>query len=209
LTETSSVCATNRENCVRAKSCGLPLPNTIIEIWDENNNPVKAGSEGEIVVSSDAIMLGYYNEINSGVYVAPNGNRYIKTGDIGYLDSDGYLFVIGRIKRTIKIAGVNVFPSEIESIVKQLDYIDEVCTIKVTYKDKPFLKVYVTIKNDSELRLLGEDQQMFDKVKVYGDIQRVCVANLMRHSHPRFVEIIKEMPHTKFGKVDFLKLEKK
>ena len=95
-------------------------------------NPHPAGKTGELVVTGDTVMLGYFNGDNTvrndGVYVDKNGTRWVLTGDLGYKDSDGFIFFTGRKKNLIILSnGKNVSPEEIESVLyDSIEYIKEV-----------------------------------------------------------------------------------
>ncbi len=194
LTEVSSVCACNTFENYRPYSCGRAIPNTKIEIWDDDNKPLLPNTIGEIVVKSPSVMKGYLNETSG--FVKRNRAKWIKTGDMGYIDDDGYLFILDRRKRSIKINAINVFPSEIENLVKRLEFIDEACAVPYHFNDKTYIKLYITLKE----KKLAEE-------KVKKEILSICRKNLIKYSVPRMIEIIESMPRTNFGKVDFKKLE--
>jgi len=92
---------------------GRPLPETKIKICDEKGNELPSGEAGEIVVSGDQIMIGYYNNPKETDEVF-DGNGWLRTGDIGYTDHNGCLHFVDRLKDMIKVMGENVYPSRIE-----------------------------------------------------------------------------------------------
>lgn len=194
LTEVSSVCAANTFEHYRPYSCGKAIPYTKIEIWDEENNLLSPNTIGEIAIGSPSVMRGYLNEVNG--FVHKEGIKWVKTGDMGYMDEDGYLYILDRRKRSIKINAINVFPSEIENLVKKLDYIDEACAVPYHYNEKTYIKLYITMK----------DKEIAEE-RVKREILTLCKKNLIKYSVPRVIEIVEEMPRTKFGKIDFKKLE--
>ena len=194
LTEVSSVCAANTFEHYRPYSCGKAIPYTKIEIWDEENNLLSPNTIGEIAMGSPSVMRGYLNEVNG--FVHKEGIKWVKTGDMGYMDEDGYLYILDRRKRSIKINAINVFPSEIENLVKKLDYIDEACAVPYHYNEKTYIKLYITMK----------DKEIAEE-RVKREILTLCKKNLIKYSVPRVIEIVEEMPRTKFGKIDFKKLE--
>lgn len=201
LTEVSSVCTVNTyENC-REDSIGKPLGDITVEIWDEMKNRLPAGQTGEIVVKGDTAMQGYFNGdntvMNDGVYVDEKGNRWVLTGDLGYKDADGFLFFTGRKKRMIIISGYNVYPIDIENAVLQLPYIAEACAVQGYQKNKPCVKLCVTLK------------QPMNHDEVINKIQAYCKKNLAKFSCPRKIEIYDAFPRTKMAKVDFMKLSDK
>lgn len=197
LTEVSSVCAANTFENYKPFSCGKAIPNTKIEIWDEQNKPLSPKTIGEIAVASPSVMKGYLNEVNGFVY--KDKLKWIKTGDMGYMDEEGFLYILDRRKRSIKINAINVFPSEIENLVKKIDEIDEACAVPYHYNDKTYIKLYITLKNKNE-----EDVNV-EKIKK--EILNLCKNNLIKYSVPRMIEVIDAMPRIDFGKIDFKKFE--
>ncbi len=201
LTEVSSVCTVNTYENNREDSIGKPLDDIIVQIWDDMRNELPAGETGEIVVRGDTAMLGYFNGdntvINEGVYVDKDGNRWVPTGDLGYKDSDGFIFFTGRKKRMIIISGYNVYPIDIENVVLQLPFVSEVCAVQGYLKNKPCVKLCVTLKTD------------MDKDDAVDKIQSYCKKNLAKFSCPRKIEIMDSFPRTKMAKVDFMKLSDK
>ena len=198
LTEVSSVCTVNRYDASREESIGKPLRDITVEIWDEMKNKLPAGQTGEIVIKGDTAMIGYYNGDNTvkndGVYVNSKGERWILTGDLGHLDSDGFLYFTGRKKRMIIISGYNVYPVDIENAVLQLPFVSEACAVQGYQKNKPCVKLCVTLKEP-----MNHDEAI-DKIQTF------CKKNLAKFSCPRKIEIFDAFPRTKMAKVDFMKL---
>ena len=194
LTEVGSVCATNTFENYRKHSCGKAIPQTKIEIWDENNSPLPPNTIGEIAVCSPSMMKGYLNEKNG--FVKKQKEKWIKTGDMGYLDKDDFLYVLDRRKRSIKINAINIFPSEIETLVKQNQKVDEACAVSYHYKEKTFFKLYITLKDS-----------MVDHEKLINSLTNLCRKHLIKYAVPYSIEIIDKMPRTSFGKIDYKKFE--
>ena len=198
LTEVTSVCTANTFENYRPYSCGKAIPGTKVEIWDDSNNPLSPNSIGEIVINSPSCMKGYLNESNC--FVFKGKEKWIKTGDLGYLDNDSFLYILDRRKRSIKINAINIFPSEIESLVKELNYIDEACAVPYHYNERIYIKLYVTLSDKNILENKSED-------KIKKEIFLLCQSKLIKYSVPKSIEIIDEMPRTNFGKIDFIKFE--
>lgn len=201
LTEVSSVCTVNTyENC-RADSIGKPLGDIVVEVWDEMKNKLPDGETGELVIKGDTAMLGYYNGDNTvrddGVYVDANGDRWVLSGDLGYKDSDGFIFFTGRKKRMIVISGYNVYPIDIENAVLQLPFVNEACAVQGYQKNKPCVKLCVTLK------------QPMNHDDAISEIQAYCKKNLAKFSCPRKIEIFDAFPRTKMAKIDFMELSDK
>ena len=114
LSETSPVATLNPPGAVKSGSVGLPLPGTTVEIRDLNNpaTVLAQGERGEICIRGPQVMLGYYN------HAAETANAFVdgafRTGDVGYLDADGYLFIVDRIKDMIIAGGYKIYPRTIE-----------------------------------------------------------------------------------------------
>lgn len=119
LTETAPVLSAERKDLIRYGSIGFPLPSVTIEIDDPDENGV-----GEIVAKGPNVMLGYYENEEATKEVLQNG--WFHTGDLGYFDKDGFLFIAGRKKNVIVLKnGKNVFPEELEVLINNLPYVAE------------------------------------------------------------------------------------
>ncbi|MFD2327990.1 class I adenylate-forming enzyme family protein [Cohnella sp. GCM10020058] len=104
-------------------SCGFPVPGVDVEIVDKSGSTLINNSIGEIKVKGKNIMLGYYkNEYLTNTNIV---NGWLLTGDLGYFDSDGRLFVVGRIKNLILTGGINVYPEEVEEFFYGINGIEE------------------------------------------------------------------------------------
>ncbi len=200
LTEVCGVVTSNGAAGPYCKdSTGFPLYGLTVEIWDENGKKLPTGTVGEICVTGDSIMNGYLQDDvirDSGIYTDKNGTDWIRTGDMGYMDEDGFIYFAGRIKRIIIISGYNIYPATIEEKVDTLDYINEVCAVQGYSKDgKPLVKLVVSLKDQSA-----------DHEKVKADLKEFCKANLESIAVPRKYEIMELLPRTKMEKIDFMKL---
>ena len=194
MTEMCGVTVVNNFDFYKKGTCGRPMPGFDVQIWDEEGNALPCGEQGEIALCGGGAMSGYVE--GDDCLVSKQGRLWVTTGDMGYLDEEGYLHFIDRKKRSLKIAAVNVFPAQIESCVKKIDYVSEVCAVGVKVNGKPFVKVYVTLS------------RQVDAGKVKEDVVDVCRQNLMRYAVPAFVEVVQTLPRTPLGKVDYKALEK-
>lgn len=198
LTEASSVCCVNSYDNHCADSIGKPLDGLKIEVWDEMRRKLPPNQIGELVVSGETLMNGYYNGDktvpNEGVYIDASGERWVLTGDLGYINPDGFVFFTGRKKRMIIISGYNVYPMDIENTVMELDFVKEACAVQGYSKGKPLAKLCVTIEDG------------IDKEKALSQITSHCKKKLSRFSCPRKIEILDAMPRTQMGKIDFMRL---
>lgn len=196
LTEMCGVCIVNNYDFYRKESCGRPMPGSFVEIWDDNDVALPIGQLGEIAVSGSGVMDGYLEDGESCL-ANKEGKIWVKTGDVGYLDADGYLYIVDRKKRSLKIAAVNVFPAQVESCVKQLDFVSEACAVGYRHNGKQYIKVFVTLSKPTDGKL------------VYSSVVEICKQNLISYAVPYFVEVLETMPRTPLGKIDYKSLENK
>lgn len=202
LTETCAIATTNSLSYNKNGSVGLPVNGVEVIVVDENKKEVPAGVIGEILVRGEVMMNGYLDDgyvENDGIWKDENGVGWVCTGDAGFLDEDGYLFIAGRIKRIIIISGYNVYPATVEQKVMLLDYVNEACAVQ-GYDDngKICVKLCVSL-NDGSL----------DHEKVKKDLIDYCEKNLDHFSVPRKIEILETLPRTKMDKIDFMAMTEK
>ena len=195
LTEVSSVCTANVKGAYKENSIGKPLDEITIEIWNDEKKQLPPNTIGEIAISGDTVMSGYFNSEDSGVYEDENGRKWVLSGDLGYLDEDGYLFFTGRKKRMIIISGYNVYPSDIEQEVLKLDYINEACAVQGYVDSKPVIKLFVSLTQPT-----NNPEETAKVIKEY------CNQKLEKFSRPSYVTIMDALPKTKMAKIDFMKL---
>jgi long-chain acyl-CoA synthetase len=165
LTESSPVCTVNPfQGAHKSGSVGLPLPGTMIEIVDRND-PDKLlgpGDHGEICISGPQVMAGYLNKPGENADTL-RGVR-LRTGDVGYLDDDGYLFIIDRIKDLILSGGFNVYPRMVEEAICEHEAVEEavVCGVPHAHRGE-IVKAYVKLKpgaalSNAELRAFMKER---------------------------------------------------
>lgn len=155
LSETSPVVsATLPEDLLRSGSkpgfIGRPVPYTDVKICDENGDELNSGLPGEIVVRGPQVMAGYYNKPGETEKVLKDG--WLKTGDIGYIDSGGYLYITDRIKDMIKVLGENVYPSRLEEWFKKVSIVSEAVAVGLPdQKRGEALAVLVVLNSDAKI----------------------------------------------------------
>lgn len=200
LTEVGSVCCVNTNWVYKDGSIGKPLEGLRMEIWDDDHKEVPLGEVGEIVISGSTLMEGYLTEDgpkDAGLYYDEEGTAWVLSGDLGYMDEDGFFYFYGRKKRVIIISGYNVYPVDIENLMDTLPFIKESCAVRGTTADgKPLVKLYASLKTKG-------DEEEYKKL-----ITDACAKNLNQFSVPREIIFMDELPHTPLEKVDFMKLEK-
>lgn len=189
LTEALSVCAVNTHKKHKFGSIGYPVSGVEFAIFDDNDNILTANEVGEIAIKSNNNMLGYYD--NDKATSATYSNGYLKTGDIGYIDEDGFLFFVSRKKRVIKVSGVAVFPLEIESVIGRIHTVKGVCAIQIPDEHTTnAVKVFVMSDNHNKEEIIEE-----------------CRKHLISWSIPKEIEFVNKLPYTKYHKVNFAKLQ--
>lgn len=192
LTEAGITCI-NTPQIYREGSLGKPIVGSRFCIVDESFRPLPAGERGMLLIDSNMLMRGYWNEDPSlGFHVDEQGTRWLVTGDVGYLDEDGYFYFTDREKRMIKISGVNVFPQEIENVVEQLSCIRKCCAVRTKAEGKNTIHLYI---------VLSENVCYNDSVE--REIRSHIARHLMKYSQPARIIPIDALPLTQIGKVDY------
>jgi acyl-CoA synthetase (AMP-forming)/AMP-acid ligase II len=174
------------EQLSKVGSAGLPLWGTEIEVVDAARKPLPPGVQGEIRVRSPSVCDGYYNDPQSTDAAFADG--WYHSGDLGFLDEDGYLYISGREKNLIKTGGINVAPAEIEDVLLSFAEIADAAVIGV-----PDDKWGTAIKAVVELRpgaALNEQ-----------DLLRRCGESLSRYKLPKAVEFVDRLSRNALGKL--------
>ena len=167
-------------------SIGKNLLHTETAIIDDNGRLVKDGVVGELLVKGPQVMCGYWRgELPTG---EQSNDRWLRTGDLVYRDSEGFLFLVDRKKDMILVSGFNVYPNEIENrISEHEDVLDCGCTGVPDARSGQIVKAYVVKKHNSTLtaELLIE----------------WCRQSLTNYKVPRYIEFVAELPKSNVGKV--------
>lgn len=168
LTETSPVVAAENDKFKKPGSVAFPLPNIEIKI----NEPDEHGV-GEILVKGPNVMLGYYNNIEATNEVLIDGWFY--TGDLGYFDNDGYLFVTGRKKNVIVLKnGKNIYPEEVEILISKLPYVVENFVYGYPTKDDDLdINVKIVYNLDLMKQIYPNNSEKDYKNIIWNDIKQI------------------------------------
>jgi len=178
----------------KAPSVGKPFPGVEILIVDEQNNLCEPGGIGEIVHRGAFISPGYWNDQRKSRETFKEGSLF--TGDLGELDSDGYLYFVGRKDGMIKTNGYRVSPEEIEKCLYQIEEIKEAAVIGVPCEEiGNYIKAIVACKNETAL--------------TRRDIIQHCKKSLPPYMIPRAVEFRRSLPKTATSKINRSSLYKK
>ena len=189
LTEAAPIVTANPlEGLNKEGSIGLPVPGTRVTITDRED-PRKVlgiGEHGEICVTGPQVMAGYWNRADETAEVMVEGR--LRTGDVGYMDEDGYTFIIDRMKDLILVSGFNVYPRNVEEGVYQHPGVAECTVIGVAddYSGEA-VKAFVKLKEGQSLTVEALSAFLEDK--------------LGKHEQPKHIEFRDELPKTLIGKL--------
>ncbi len=204
-TEVGSAAVTNLPNLDVRDSVGVPYPKMSVAIFDDDNNELPYGSIGNICITGPTMMSGYYNneeETKETMQKHADGTVWVHTGDIGYMDERGVLFLKGRKKRLIiRHDGIKISPSDIEKVLDGLDCVCASCVVGVDdLKHGSGHVPYVNVVKSPDTNLT--DNQIIEAIK------EECSKKLTEKYCIDKIEILDEFPLTPVGKVDYRKLEK-
>lgn len=204
-TEVGSAAVTNLPNLDVRDSVGVPYPKMSVAIFDDDNNELPYGSIGNICITGPTMMSGYYNneeETKETMQKHADGTVWVHTGDIGYMDERGVLFLKGRKKRLIiRHDGIKISPSDIEKVLDALDCVCASCVVGVDdLKHGSGYVPYVNVVKSPNTSLT--DNQIIEAIK------EECGKKLTEKYCIDKIEILDEFPLTPVGKVDYRKLEK-
>jgi long-chain acyl-CoA synthetase len=189
LTETTmAACVTPYFGKWKEGSTGMPLPDVVVRIGDieTGEGDMPPGREGEIVFKAPQLMAGYWNKPEETTEMLRDGWLY--TGDIGYMDEDGYLFITSRKKDLIKPSGFQVWPREVEEAITMHPAVAEVSVAGIfDAKQGEAVKAWVVLKAD--------------KTVTAEEIQAWCKTKLVAYKIPRYVEFRDSLPKSMIGKV--------
>ena len=187
LSETSPIATCNPVTVTEySGSIGVPFPSTWLKLLDDDGNEVAPGQSGEIAIKGPQVMAGYWQRPDETAKVmTPDG--YFKSGDIGVVDERGYFKIVDRKKDMVLVNGFNVYPTELEDVVSQMEGIMECACVGVPdAKAGEAVKLVIVKKNPD----LTEEQ-----VRAY------CRENLTGYKQPKVVEFRTELPKTPVGKI--------
>ena len=161
-------------------SVGPPLPGVEIAIHDDNDSPLPTGEVGEIVVRGDNVMLGYLNQPEATAEAMANG--WYHTGDMGLLDTDGYVFILDRKKDMIIIAGLNVYPREVEDALLHHPDVADVAVIGLPHAVRGEDVIAVVVINPKRLSTRARIDHLLPRTA--GKLQNRPAGILFRERSP-------------------------
>ena len=205
MTEVSSAATVAAGLDNKPGSVGIPMVNTVVAAFEPGTDQeLPIGQRGELCISGPCLMKGYYNKPEETAILLrrhPDGRVWAHTGDMGYLDEDGFVYLDSRIKRMIiRHDGFKVFPSMIENVVSRHPAVHQCSVVGCADKDHtqgrlPF--VYIVLKADTTAK----------KKQVIRELERMCAEELPEYVQPVAYKFILSMPMTPVGKIDYRQLE--
>ena len=182
---------------------GIPNPDMIVKIFEPNSDVEKSvGDVGEICITGPTLMMGYINEdeeTKKTLVIHNDGRTWLHTGDLGYMDKDGFIFYTSRLKRMIITNGYNVYPIELEDIINKCKYVDTCTVVGIPHK----------IKSQTPKAVIVLKSNVQDTPEVREEIRRYCYKNIAKYAVPTEYEFRTSLPKTAVGKVAYRDLEKK
>ena len=187
LTETSPAAIINPINFEEfTGSIGLPISSTEVMICDDDGTQLPIGDLGEICIKGPQVMKGYWEKPDETEKVL-SSDGWLKTGDMGRMDQDGFIFIEDRKKDMILVSGFNVYPNEIEGVVAEMDDVLEVAAIGKESPDSGEIVKLFVVKKNPEL----SDSEIYEH----------CKKNLTAYKVPKEIEYRDELPKTNVGKI--------
>tara|TARA_R110000868_G_scaffold250414_1_gene506980 strand:- start:11952 stop:13625 length:1674 start_codon:yes stop_codon:yes gene_type:complete len=192
MTETCCPGTANPPQAPKAGCAGIPVFNTHCRIVDHDSlADMPEGDVGEVLIAGPQVMVGYWQDetANNDSFIELDGQRYLRTGDLGYVDESGYLFIVDRIKRMINASGFKVWPNQVEAVLYRHPAIKEVCVIaQKDPKRGETVKALVVVADE------------------YPDIQAADIIEWSRehmaaYKIPRLIRFVDTLPKSGSGKV--------
>jgi fatty-acyl-CoA synthase len=199
LTETIAPTHVNPPDRPKRQCLGIPIFNTDSRIIDpETLQEVPQGTVGEIVTHGPQIFQGYWRnpEATAAAFVQLDGKPFFRTGDLGYLDEDGYFFLVDRLKRMINCSGFKVWPAEIEAQMYKHPAIQEACVIAARDEHRgETVKAVVVLRAAHKGKVT--EQEIIEWTR----------QNMATYKHPRVIEFVDALPKSATGKVQWRLLQ--
>ena len=187
MTETSPVATVNPFSAIQLGTIGIPLPSTLCKIVNDDGQELAIGEIGELCVKGPQVMKGYWQRQEATDEIL-DAEGWLKTGDIGLIQEDGYLRIVDRKKDMILVSGFNVYPNELEDVLATLPGVLQCAAIGIPdEKSGEAIKVFVVVKPGESLT----KEQVMEHMR----------ANLTGYKVPKAVEFRDVLPTTNVGKI--------
>lgn len=186
----------------KSRTIGKPVIGTEMCVVEPGTtNVLPANEEGELCVCGPTVMIGYRNnptETANTLRTHEDGKVWLHTGDMAEIDEDGFVHYKLRIKRMMITSGFNVYPTQIEGVIEELDFVDKCVVVPVPHQyKKEVAKAYIVLKGNKE-----KSKETQEEIRAY------CKKKLMHYSVPYKYEFVDILPKTAYNKIDFMKLQK-
>ncbi len=191
LSEASPVTHVNPPDRVKKGSFGIPIPSTLAGVISlETREFLGPGRVGEIVVSGPQVMQGYLGANNSEVFIFEAGRKWLRTGDLGYMDEEGYFYFTERLKDVIKHKGFTVFPAEVEKVLYEYEAVKEASVVGIP---DPVVgeKIVAAVVLKQEYRNPEEVEKLME----------FCRQKLAEYKQPSQIVLVDEIPKSLVGKM--------
>lgn len=175
-----------QELAVRLESCGKSGPFVEVKIVDENGEEAKTGTAGEVVCKGSLVMKGYWNNPSATLETIQNG--WLHTGDIGWMDEEGYLHLVDRKKDVVISGGMNIYPREIEEVLNKHDGVKETCVIGVPDERWGERVIAYVVQNGN---IQVDEQQLMT----------LCGEHLANFKKTKEVYMVENLPKSPYGKI--------
>jgi fatty-acyl-CoA synthase len=199
LTETIAPTHLNPTDRPKLQCLGVPTFNTDSRVIDpETGAELAPGQVGEIVTHGPQVFQGYWRneEATRAAFIQLDGRRFFRTGDLGYVDEDGYFFLVDRLKRMINASGYKVWPAEVETQMYQHPAIQEACVIAARDAHRgETVKAMVVLRATHKGKV--SESEIIEWTR----------QNMATYKHPRIVEFVETLPKTATGKVQWRVLQ--
>ncbi len=187
LSETSPVATANRfDKTEFSGTIGLPLPSTDIDIRDDDGKSVPIGEVGEICIRGPQVMAGYWNRPDETAKVMTE-DGYFRSGDMGFMDENGYTKIVDRKKDMILVSGFNVYPNEIEEVVASHPGVVEAAAVAAPDEHSGEVVKLFVVRKDPNL--------------TEADLKAYCAKELTNYKRPKYIEFRDELPKSNVGKI--------
>ena len=197
LTEATTTDMVNTYLHYKAGSSGYPTRGTVVAVMDDEGILSYKG-EGELVLSNETLMLGYLKDekATQNTLFYKEGRQWARTGDYVTIDDDGFVFFRDRMKSIITHNGYNIYPAQVEDVIRTVCGVRDVCVIGVEVPELHTQNVYAIVVPTDD----ADDEQLILSIR------SKCLEMLPRYSVPKEIPIVSELPLNGMGKVDRVKL---
>jgi long-chain acyl-CoA synthetase len=187
LTETAPVVTTAAGTDAPPESIGVPLPGVEVRLVDAAGEDVLVGDRGEVWVRGENVFAGYWNDPDATRQVLTD-DGWLRTGDVAVADEQGRLYLVDRVKDLIIVSGFNVFPAEVEEVLRDHPGVDDAAVIGVRHGETgEAIKAFVVRRPDTDV-----DAE---------HLRAHCAAHLARYKCPDEIDFVDEIPHGFAGKL--------